>query len=106
MPFAAQFVEGQVLVQEMQLEKGRCYTVVAVGLPPVREVNLYLYGAEQQLLSDLSEEGRLAADENKGAQAVLGAREKCFSPEQTGVYQLVLQVEQGQGVAAGQAFTR
>ncbi len=105
-PFAAQFVAGQALVQEVQLEKDRCYTVVAVGLPPIKELNLALYQGDEVLSSELSEEGRLASDDSAGSQAVLGARATCFSPNVTAVYQLGLQVESGQGVAAGQVFQK
>lgn len=97
-PFAGQFAEGQVLERKVQLTQGKCYTVMAAGLPPVVEVNLELYeeGAEQATVKDST----------SGLQAVLGSREACFSPPETGSYQLVLSVERGQGVAAAQVFQK
>lgn len=97
-PFAGQFAEGQILERKVQLTQGKCYTVMAAGLPPVVEVNLELY-----------EEGAptaLTKDATPGLQAVLGSREQCFSPQKTGTYQLVLFVERGQGVAAAQVFQK
>lgn len=97
-PFAGQFAEGQILERKVQLTQGKCYTVMAAGLPPVAEVDLELF-----------EEGATEAtaqDSTVGLQAVLGSREKCFSPAKTGPYQLVLSVSRGQGVAAAQVFQK
>lgn len=97
-PFAGQFAEGQILERKVQLTQGKCYTVMAAGLPPIVEVNLELY-----------EEGAAEAavkDSTLGLQAVLGSREQCFSPQKSGPYQLVLSVERGQGVAAAQVFQK
>lgn len=97
-PFAGQFAEGQIVERKVQLTQGKCYTVMAAGLPPVVEVNLELY-----------EEGAkvtVARDTTPGLQAVLGSRDQCFLPQKTGSYQLVLYVERGQGVAAAQVFQK
>lgn len=97
-PFAGQFAEGQILERKVQLTQGKCYTVMAAGLPPVVEVDLELF-----------EEGATEAtvkDATVGLQAVLGSREQCFLPKKTGPYQLVLSVSRGQGVAAAQVFQK
>lgn len=97
-PFAGQFAEGQILERKVQLTQGKCYTMMAAGLPPVAEVDLELY-----------EEGATEAaakDSSTGLQAVLGSREQCFSPAKTGTFQLVLSVSRGQGVAAAQVFQK
>lgn len=97
-PFAGQFAEKQILEQKMQLTSGKCYTVVAVGLPPVAEVNLELFseGATEPV----------AKDDTVGVQAVLGSRSSCFQPKTSGPFRLVLSVDKGQGVAAAQVFQK
>ncbi len=97
-PFAAQFAQGQVLEQRVQMNEGKCYTVVAVALPPVTELDIELFeeGGEEPLAKDLT----------RGPQAVLGSRDTCFRPPKTGSYQLVLTVRSGQGVAAAQVFLK
>lgn len=97
-PFAGQFTAGQVLEQKVQLTAGKCYTVVAMGLPPVTEVDLLF-------LEEGSDEP-IIRDETKGAQAVLGSRNACFKPTSTGSVSLRLQVVTGQGVAAAQVFQK
>ena len=97
-PFAAQFAEGQVFEQKIQLTAGKCYTAVAVALPPVTELNIELFAEGQ--------EEPLAKDSTTGAQAVLGSRDACFRPPATGSYKLVLTVAGGQGVAAAQVFQK
>jgi hypothetical protein len=97
-PFAGQFAEGQVLERKVQLTQGKCYTVMAAGLPPIVEVDLELF--------EEGKEAPIAKDSTMGLQAVLGSREQCFSPLKTGPYQLVLSVPRGQGVAAAQVFQK
>jgi hypothetical protein len=97
-PFAGQFAEGQELVQKVQLTVGKCYTVVAAGLPPVAEVNLELFVE--------GEKEPLVVDETKGVQAVIGSRSDCIKPATTGPHKLVIWVEKGQGVAAAQVFQK
>jgi hypothetical protein len=97
-PFAGQFAQGQILEQKVQLTAGKCYTVVAAGLPPVSEVNLELFVE--------GDEEPVAKDETKGVQAVLGSRNACFKPDASGPFKLVLTVEGGQGVAAAQVFQK
>lgn len=97
-PFAGQFAPGQQLEQKVQLTEGKCYTVVAAGLPPVAEVNLELFVE--------GESEPVSKDETTGVQAVLGSRNACFQPSASGPYRLVLWVEKGQGVAAAQVFQK
>lgn len=102
-PFAGQFAEGQVLEQRVQLTAGKCYTVVAAGIPPIEEVNLALYPAT------VAGHGpdAWAADKDKGPQAVLGRKTDCFKAtdaQKDAV--LVLSVEKGKGVAAAQVFEK
>jgi hypothetical protein len=96
-PFAAQFAEGQRFEQKVQLTTGRCYTIVAAGIPPVRDVNI-------ELLADGQEEPA-AKDDAVGPQAVLGSRNQCFKAERAEMT-LVITVVKGQGVVAGQVFEK
>lgn len=97
-PFAGQFAQGQILEQKVQLSAGKCYTVVAAGLPPISEVNLELFVE--------GEDEPVARDDTKGVQAVLGSRNACFKPGSSGPFKLVLSVEKGNGVAAAQVFQK
>src|SRR5690606_14762112 len=96
--FAGQFAEGQVLERKVLLAAGKCYTVVAAGLPPISEVNVALFLEGATIAA--------AQDETTGMQAVLGSRQSCFQPVASGTYRLVLTVEKGQGVAAAQVFEK
>ena len=96
-PFAAQFAEGQIFEQKVQLTVGKCYTVVAAGIHPVRNVDIAFFadGVDEPLVED----------DAVGPQAVLGSRSRCFVP-QRGDLRLVVTVEKGQGVVAGQVFEK
>lgn len=104
-PFAGQFAQGQVLEQKMKLLPGKCYTVVAAGLPPIGEVDIRLY--REGYVENRSGAEPLVADETSGPQAVLGPRDECFKAE-SGMSSawLVLEVKKGQGVAAAQVFAK
>jgi len=97
-PFAGQFAEGQVLTQKLQVVEGKCYTVVAVAMPPVSELNVLLFqeGRQEPLLEDVL----------TGTQAVIGSRDKCYRAAKSESLELVLRVEKGNGVAAGQVFQK
>lgn len=98
-PFAGQFAEGQILEQKVQLVAGKCYTVVALALPPVSELTV-------ELLSEAEPTTVLARDEDTGPQAVLGSRDRCYLAERSGPARLRLTVEKGRGVAAAQVFAK
>lgn len=97
-PFAGQFAEGQILERKVSMTAGKCYTVVAAGLPPIAEVNLEL--------SPPGSEKAEFLDSTKGPQAVLGSRDTCIRPAASGAYTLVLFVESGRGIAAAQVFEK
>jgi len=103
-PFAAQFAEGQVFEQQVKLTLGKCYTVVAAGLPPVSELAMELNSAAITTAPSVSAQA-LLADEAVGPQAVLGSRAACFKADRTDVW-LLLRVDKGQGVVAGQVFEK
>ena len=102
---AGQFQAGQVLERTVQMQPGRCYTVVGTGLPPVEDLDL-------QLVAKLPVAGMaspvLAEDKTESANAVLGEKPNCFKwalPAAAPV-RLLLKVERGQGVAAAQLYEK
>jgi len=97
-PFAGQFAEGQALLKKVQLTLGKCYTIVAMGLPPMTELDIYLV--------DATSHTQLIKDETSGPQAVVGSRDACYRAPQSGSVSLVLVAKQGQGVAAAQVFQK
>lgn len=105
-PFAAQFAEGQVFEQQLKLNVGKCYTVVAAGLPPMNEVTLELYDQAMTLAPPLPAPPKpLYVDDATGPQAVLGSRSSCIKPPAADLW-LVVRATKGQGVVAGQVFER
>jgi len=105
-PFAGQFQEGQVLRQRLELGAGHCYSALAAGLSPLREIRLGFYLVDPKNPDGIVSPA-LLEEEVPGAQAVLGRKETCFRPtaSQTQVW-LYLLAEKGQGVAAGQVFEK
>ena len=98
---AGQFQPGQVLERSVQMQPGRCYTVVGVGLPPVQDLDLQLISSVGGLLNPI-----VAEDKTDGPNAVLGEKPHCFKwalPLAAPV-KVVVKVETGQGVAAAQIY--
>lgn len=102
---AANFQQGQQLEQQVQFEPGKCYTVVAAGLPPaVTELNI-------QLVAVTPLPGTapvLAVDNSTGAQAVLGEKPNCYKwawPIAAPV-KVVVSVAGGTGLAAAQLYAK
>jgi len=104
-PFAAQFAEGQVFEQQLKLTVGKCYTVVAAGLPPMSEVALELYDRAATTGIAGPAPLPLAKDDATGPQAVLGSRSACIKPTAADLW-LVVRASKGQGVIAGQVFEK
>jgi hypothetical protein len=112
-PFAAQFAEGQVFEQQVKLTLGKCYTVVAAGLPPVSELVLELHSVATTRPVTTTPTGGvvptapvpIAVDAAAGPQAVLGSRAACIKADRSDVW-LLLRVSKGQGVVAGQVFEK
>jgi hypothetical protein len=100
---AANFQQGQQLEAQVQMEPGRCYTLIGAGLPPtVTEVDLKLVAITPMAgMAPI-----LAVDNTTGVQAVLGERPNCFKwawPISAPV-KVVLSVTGGSGLAAAQLF--
>jgi len=100
---AANFQTGQQLEAQVQMEPGKCYTVVGAGLPPtVTELDLKLVAVTP--LAGMAP--ILAVDNTTGVQAVLGEKPNCFKwawPIPAPV-KVVVTVTGGSGLAAAQLF--
>jgi hypothetical protein len=98
------FQPGQQLEAPVQLQANKCYTVIAVGLPPVSEVNI-------QLVLTVPVPGMspvLSQDQTTGAQATLAPAPNCFkwiSPF-PGSAKVITSVAAGQGLAAVQVYEK
>ncbi len=99
---AGQFQQGQSLQQQIQMQPGKCYTIVAAGAPPVTEVNIQLTPAIPGV--NLT----AAADQDTGATAIIGKKPNCFkwALPAPGPMNLILSVAAGNGVAAAQVFEK
>jgi hypothetical protein len=86
------------------LQPNKCYSVVAVGMPPIAELNV-------QILAVTIIPGMapiLATDQDTGATAVLGKKPTCYKwalPFPASV-KVSVQSAGGQGVAAAQVFEK
>lgn len=95
---------NQSLEQAVAMRPGKCYTVVAVGLPPVTELNV-------QLLPATTVPGMnavLAQDQTVGPQAILGQAPNCFKwalPVE-GSVRVVTTVASGAGLVASQVYEK
>ena len=99
---AANFQQGQALEAQVQMEPGKCYTVVGAALPPVAELDLKLIAVTP--LAGMAPV--LAVDNTSGVQSVLGEKPNCFKwawPIAAPV-KVVVTVTSGQGLAAAQLF--
>jgi hypothetical protein len=104
---AGQFQAGQVLERTVEMQPGRCYTVVGVGLPPVQDLDLQLVtgvsGVPSSVMAPV-----IAEDKTDAPDAVLGGKPNCFKwalPVAAPV-KVVVKVEAGQGVAAAQIYEK
>ena len=94
----------QVLEQLISLQPNKCYSVVAVGMPPVTELNV------QILLTTLipGMSPILATDQDTGASATLGKKPNCYKwalPLAAPV-KVVVSSAGGTGVAGAQVFEK
>ena len=101
-PLAGQFAPGQVLEQTFNLQPGRCYAVVGVGIGITElDVEIILHQPPAPAYS-------AAKDDTSGPQAVLGGRRDCFrSPLPFAAPAKVkLKASSGAGVGVAQLFIR
>lgn len=103
-PIVGNFQQGQTLEGQLQLQPGKCYTVVGAGIPPISELNI-------QLIAVMPVPGMvpvLAQDSDAGPNAVLGRKPNCYKwPLPLGApVKVVLTVAGGSGLAAAQVYEK
>ncbi len=99
---AAQFQPGQIYEQAIQLQPGRCYAVLGVGIG-ITELDLELV-----IHQPPAPEYVASRDETTGPQAVLGGRKNCFKnplPFPTPA-KLRMRATGGAGLGMAQVFSR
>lgn len=98
------FATGGSLDIPLQLNPNKCYTIVAVGLPPVTDVNIQI-----TLVTPLpGMTPVLAIDQETGPQAVLGKKTTCYrwSFGMSAPAKVVVQVPGGSGLVIAQAYEK
>jgi len=100
---AAKFSEGQTLEQPFQMLPGKCYTVLAVGAG-VAQIDLAIVA----LVPIPGTQGPLAQATGNGPYASLGGRGNCYKWSlPVGINaKYVIRATRGQGIAAGQLYSR
>jgi hypothetical protein len=100
--FAGQFQQGQVLEQPFQLQPGRCYSVIGVGIG-ITELDIQIVMHQPPLPP-----APLAQDNTSGPQAVLGGGGNCFKNPLPigGPAKVVMTATGGSGVAMAQIFSK
>lgn len=101
---AGQFAQGQSLGEPLTLQPGACYTVVAVALAPVTEVDVTL----TPRIAIPGFNPTAAKDSETGLLASIGKKPNCFkwALPTAGRMTLTLTVPGGQGVAAAQVYEK
>ena len=100
---AANFQEGQTMEEPVNLQPGKCYTVLAVGAG-VAEVDIAL-----QLTTPMpGMNPALAQDSGSGQQAALGGGGNCYKWPwpMAGQAKFVIKATRGAGLVAAQSFVK
>ena len=102
---AGNFQQGQIMETQVQMNPGRCYTVVGAAVPTVTNLDIELVPLMPVpgLASPV-----MAADQTQGATAVVGAAPNCFkwALPVGGPMKVVVRVSAGSGIAAAQVFEK
>src|SRR5882724_123967 len=102
---AGNFAQGQSLDQTVQMNPGKCYTIVGVGVPTIQNLDI-------QLVPSIAIPGLpaavVASDSTVGANAIVGQQPNCYkwALPMGGTMKVVMTVSQGQGMAAAQVFEK
>ena len=102
---AGNFTQGQSLDQTVQMNPGKCYTIVGVGVPTIQNLDI-------QLVPSIAIPGLpaavVAADSTVGSNAIVGQQPNCYkwALPMGGTLKVVMTVSQGQGMAAAQVFEK
>jgi hypothetical protein len=100
--FAGQFQEGQTLEQAINIQAGKCYTIVAMGAG-IQQLDIQLVAQQAPLPAVV-----LAQSNTTGAQASLGGKGQCFRNPLPigGPGKVVIKATRGAGMAAAQVFVK
>lgn len=102
---AGNFTQGQSLDQTVQMNPGKCYTIVGVGVPTIQNLDI-------QLVPSIAIPGLpaavVASDSTVGSNAIVGQQPNCYKWALPigGTMKVVMTVSQGQGMAAAQVFEK
>ena len=102
---AGNFAQGQSLEATVQMNPGKCYTIVGAGVPTIQNLDI-------QLVPSIVVPGLpaavVAADSTQGATAIVGQQPNCYkwALPMGGTMKVVLSVSAGQGMAAAQVFEK
>jgi hypothetical protein len=102
---AGNFQTGQSLETQIQMNPGKCYTVVGVALPPATDLDIQIVpvAAIPGLPAAV-----MAADNSVGTTAVVGAKPNCFKwalPMGAPV-KVIVTMKEGSGMAAAQVYEK
>ncbi len=100
--FAGQFQQGQTLEQPFQIQPGKCYSVVGVGVG-ITELDVQIVLHQPPLPPYVA-----AQDQGTGPQAVLGGRGNCFKNPLPvgGPAKVVMTATGGSGIAMAQIYSK
>lgn len=105
-PMVGQFQPGEAIQTTVEMQPGRCYTVVAESLPGgISELNIEML--PQVIIPNLPSP-ILAQDQSTGSSAVLGAQPNCqkWPLPFSGSMRVVVWAAAGQGVAAARVYAK
>jgi hypothetical protein len=102
---AGNFAQGQSLEIQVQMQPGKCYTVVGAALPTVQNLDIQLAPVSPIPGVNAPVVGQ---DKTTGPTAVVGEKPNCFkwAAPIAGPMRVILTVSAGQGVAAAQVYEK
>ena len=105
-PSAAMFQQGQVFETQVQMNPGKCYTVVGAAVPTVQNLDI-------QLVPTITLPGFaapvVAEDKTQASTAIVAPAPKCFKWSEivpSGSMKVIMRVSAGQGLAAMQVYEK
>jgi hypothetical protein len=101
---AGNFATGQSLEIQVQMQPGRCYTIVGAALPTVQNLDIQLAPMPVPGVGAPT----VAQDQTTGPTAVVGEKPNCFkwAAPFAGPMRVILSVSAGEGMAAAQVYQK
>jgi hypothetical protein len=101
--FAGQFQEGQTLEQQFNIQPGKCYSVVGVGIG-IQELDLQIAAQPVPNIPPTV----LAQDNTTGPNATLGGKGNCFKNPLPigGPAKVIVKATKGAGMAVAQIYVK